>query len=794
MPGRSTPPSPTDPRNYTRAWAPLDELLREAEAGRGAVAIVNGPVAAGKTTLLHAFAEHASESGAQVLRAACSRREQKLAFGVARQLFGRAGQAPPASALRTVVLTVDDVQYADRASLECLLFLARRVGSLPVVVVMSERTGAPDALVPFRTEVERQPHHRRIYLNRLSVDQVEQVLAQSLRRPVNRVLVSGCYAATGGNLLLLDGLLEDLRSADSGHELTCGRAFRQAVLGCLHRCDESAVAAARALAVLGRTPSDALLLKAPSVTPFALDALQDSGLVAGRRFRHPAVREAILEEYALDERVSAHLATARLLADAAASPGEVAEQLLAAHVADEPWMRANLREAAAEALVKDNTDLAVRCLRLVLFDDSHGGDAGSEDRTDDLVALAFAEARSDPETSVRHFLCAVRSAPDAANCVPVLTSHLVRRGQGREALRLLAATALSPAEHRSAQLLVATEETSLMPEVVAKVGDVTADLDEFGDTVSARAQAATALAALLLHGPDSQVVSLAEQAMQGTALAEEPLPGVLTALTVLIYADESARALPWCDRLVREATRRHAPAWRAYLSGVRADIAVRQGAYDSAIGHARTALDLLTPDQWGVRIGRPLSALILALTLTGDTTRASAELATPVPERLFHTRHGLHFLHARGRLLLSTGQPEAALADFLACGRRMQDWGVDQPAVVPWRGAAAEACRMLGEPERAETLAQEEDALVAPDRAGYAALTDAERRVTLLASRGKMNREIAEHLFVTVSTVEQHLTRIYRKLGVTRRSELIATLARLERDDTAPAADWLRGA
>ncbi|MEY9969557.1 DNA-binding NarL/FixJ family response regulator, partial [Streptacidiphilus sp. MAP12-16] len=32
--------------------------------------------------------------------------------------------------------------------------------------------------------------------------------------------------------------------------------------------------------------------------------------------------------------------------------------------------------------------------------------------------------------------------------------------------------------------------------------------------------------------------------------------------------------------------------------------------------------------------------------------------------------------------------------------------------------------------------------------------------------------EIARDLFITVSTVEQHLTRVYRKLNVTRRSDL----------------------
>jgi DNA-binding CsgD family transcriptional regulator len=55
-------------------------------------------------------------------------------------------------------------------------------------------------------------------------------------------------------------------------------------------------------------------------------------------------------------------------------------------------------------------------------------------------------------------------------------------------------------------------------------------------------------------------------------------------------------------------------------------------------------------------------------------------------------------------------------------------------------------------------------------------LTDAERRVAALAAVGYANREIAGKLFVTLSTVEQHLTRIYRKLKVTSRADLPSSL------------------
>ncbi|GAA1275737.1 hypothetical protein GCM10009665_73510 [Kitasatospora nipponensis] len=56
-------------------------------------------------------------------------------------------------------------------------------------------------------------------------------------------------------------------------------------------------------------------------------------------------------------------------------------------------------------------------------------------------------------------------------------------------------------------------------------------------------------------------------------------------------------------------------------------------------------------------------------------------------------------------------------------------------------------------------------------------LSEAERRVAELAAHGLSNREVARKLYITVSTVEQHLTRVYRKLGVRRRVDLGRRLA-----------------
>jgi DNA-binding CsgD family transcriptional regulator len=61
---------------------------------------------------------------------------------------------------------------------------------------------------------------------------------------------------------------------------------------------------------------------------------------------------------------------------------------------------------------------------------------------------------------------------------------------------------------------------------------------------------------------------------------------------------------------------------------------------------------------------------------------------------------------------------------------------------------------------------------------GIESLTPSERRVAEMAAEGPTNREIAQALFVTAKTVEVHLSSVYRKLGISSRSQLSAALAR----------------
>src|SRR5262249_29961411 len=64
-----------------------------------------------------------------------------------------------------------------------------------------------------------------------------------------------------------------------------------------------------------------------------------------------------------------------------------------------------------------------------------------------------------------------------------------------------------------------------------------------------------------------------------------------------------------------------------------------------------------------------------------------------------------------------------------------------------------------------------------PLRSGLDALTPSERRVANMAAGGLSNPEIAQSLFVTIKTVEMHLTSAYRKLGIDSRGQLGAALS-----------------
>jgi DNA-binding CsgD family transcriptional regulator len=85
------------------------------------------------------------------------------------------------------------------------------------------------------------------------------------------------------------------------------------------------------------------------------------------------------------------------------------------------------------------------------------------------------------------------------------------------------------------------------------------------------------------------------------------------------------------------------------------------------------------------------------------------------------------------------------------------------------------SCTALAEAARQELAAS--GVRVRRERlSGVRSLTPSEQRIAEMASRGSSNAEIAQALFVTVKTVEAHLTHAYQKLGITGRTELARAL------------------
>jgi DNA-binding CsgD family transcriptional regulator len=161
---------------------------------------------------------------------------------------------------------------------------------------------------------------------------------------------------------------------------------------------------------------------------------------------------------------------------------------------------------------------------------------------------------------------------------------------------------------------------------------------------------------------------------------------------------------------------------------------------------------------WGTRsaIGAALHAQGLAAQPHGlERLREAVEVLATSPARLDHAR---------------------ALVDYGAALRRA---GRRTEAREPLR-LGLEAARQCGASVLVKRAHSELLTAGARPRrlmfSGLESLTASERRVVELAAGGQSNRDIAQSLFVTVKTVENHLSRAYNKLGIGSREKLEAAL------------------
>ena len=646
-----------------QGMAHLRKLLEESVGGRGRIAMVTGAVATGKSELLHGFADQALEQGALPLSATGSRAERDLPLGVLSQLVrntptdehrtatldllregsrARMSRDPGAESFehvdvqivdalctvllkqserRPLVIVVDDVHHADRASQLCLSYLARRVTYAQIMLVFSVPDHHAHLRTLLHTEMARQPHCHAVRLAHLSAEGVAARVRRRAGAQAADLFAARCHELSGGNRLLVDALLEDLQATGEP-----GERYADAVLACLHRADPGLLPVARALAVLGEPGTAGRLLgQGEATTARAAQALTGAGLLAGGRFRHEAAASAVLAGLDGAELVDLHRRAAELTYQEGAPAPVVATHLLTASHAGDPWALSVLEEAARQALRDDGVESAIEYLKLAL----RACDDGRR-RARIATTLVRATWRIDPGTPTGHLAELTEAlhkgdlgGADAIVLARALLWHghvadakdvLSRLGElDREALAELAATRAWCRGSWPAFL-------PHLPEPPAEQASATAR--SLG--ADRRLESADALASALREGPSAELAQTAERVLRGSRLDEMSMDAVECALLTLTFTDRADRAAPWCDAFVTEAAGRHAPSRQARLSAIRAEIALRRGDLAAAARDAQRALDLISPDSWGVAVGAPLGVLLMAGAAMGRRPRLCA--------------------------------------------------------------------------------------------------------------------------------------------------------------------------
>jgi DNA-binding CsgD family transcriptional regulator len=211
------------------------------------------------------------------------------------------------------------------------------------------------------------------------------------------------------------------------------------------------------------------------------------------------------------------------------------------------------------------------------------------------------------------------------------------------------------------------------------------------------------------------------------------------------------------------------PAWTAHAQAdpARARELLRTGADDAARSGHRTSESWLLHDL--ARLGAPEAV-----------TARLGELAGACDSPLVTTRamHADALARHDAAALAQTVEEFAALEAMLyaaeaavAAGDAFRRAGDTRSSTAMQERAAA----LVGLCENARTPALLSAGDVVP-------LTRREREIATLAADGLSSKDIAERLFLSARTVDNHLQRVFTKLGVTRRAELAGALARREED------------
>jgi len=413
----------------------LEEVVRAAAGGRGALVLVGGEAGIGKTTLVRALRARAG-ARARFVEGACEPLSVPVPLAPVRDLGEAAGLAEDAfdgddrralarrlldalTARAPAVAVIEDAHWADPATLDVVRLLARRVETVGVALLLTYRddeVAANAALATLLGDLATRPVVRRVRLRPLSRAAVRE-LAEPAGADATRVA-----QVSGGNPFLV------VEAIAAGERIPA--SVRDAALARVGRLTPAARAAVDAAAAIGGRVEPRLLeAVAPGSATAVEEALARGVLVADGAvlgFRHELIRVAIEDAIAPPRRAELH---ARVVHALVARPGPPDHARLAHHaelaglLAD---AAAHAAAASAEAerlgALRETSLQARRALRL----------GGAELATTERFELLLRDSRAANFASTR-LEDAVESAQAAVELALALRDP-VREGRGLVAL------------------------------------------------------------------------------------------------------------------------------------------------------------------------------------------------------------------------------------------------------------------------------------------------------------------------------------------------------------------------
>ena len=660
------------------------DALDAAVAGGGRVMVVEGPAGIGKSSLLELARVAARERNLVVASARGSDLEVAYAWGIARQLLearlrgmstatrsrmlsGAGALAAPVvlsggapagfdtdatfgvlhglywivAALaeqRPHVLVVDDLHWADDASVRFLEFLANRIDGMPVLLLAARRP--PVALVD--GALSGAPSVTTIELAPLSREATGVVLAERDGTPASAAFVDACHGATGGNPLLIRRLAAGLGELGAGDADAVTRVGPYAVAGAvsrtLARLGDGPVRLARAVAVLDRAPlGTAAKLAGLDPEPAAAFAAQlvRAGILRDVRpleFEHSLVRDAVVSDLTAGARAELHAHAARTLQEAGAAPETVAAHLLHADSRGDEAVAATLAEAGRRALAAGALNEAAACLERALAEPP-----AAALRSALLLDLARAQIGLGRPEALDRVLEASDAALDADDRARAALALMWTTGPGRQASQELlgiVGRALEGVAGRDRELELQLEATRLMaifmsPMLIAQVlGEPERFADLPGRTVGeCQLLLHVAIHRFLLGRSAQDVAEPVERAVADPELVAASGPDLAWlqfVFDVLYKADRLDLARRTLAIASAEAQRRGSVPGFATASMWRAWIALRAGDAVGAEADARAAYGSVPAPMW--QHFRGAACLIEVLIERGELVEAQTVL------------------------------------------------------------------------------------------------------------------------------------------------------------------------